>query len=95
MDSYFNRARHVVFNYVRDRLEKTDTTVENFTLDDVYVVWGCKTLQNSKALVSTTIPDGMYYEVTYDGNNECFYLDAYKKFENVKIEEISFVPQKG
>jgi hypothetical protein len=88
------RARGVVFDYVRDRLEKTDTTVDHFTVDDVYVVWGCKTLQNSKCLVSTTIPDGMYYEVTYDGNKSCFYLDAYKKFENVKIED-EFAPQKG
>ena len=28
---------------------------------DVYVVWNCKTLQNNKALLATTVPDGMYY----------------------------------
>lgn len=46
----------------------------------------CKTLQNSKALLSTNVPDGMYYEITYNGDkNEC-YLDAYKKWQNVLIE---------
>ena len=46
----------------------------------------CKTLQNSKALVSTTLPDGMYYELTYNGDKDELYLDAYKKFENRCID---------
>lgn len=57
-------------------------------MDNVFVVWFCKTLQNWKALVSTTIPDGMYYEVTYNGDKKEVYLDAYKKFENRKITEL-------
>lgn len=32
--------------------------------------------------ISTTLPDGMYYEVTYNKAKDEFYLDAYKKFEN-------------
>ena len=28
------------------------------------------------------MPDGMYYEVTYNGDKNEIYLDAYKKFEN-------------
>ena len=50
--------------------------------EDVYIVWMCKTLQNSKALLSTPLPDGMYYEATYNGDKQELYLDAYKKFEN-------------
>lgn len=78
------RAISIVYDYVSDHLEKTDTHV-TFALNDVYVVWFCKTLQNWKALLSTTLPDGMYYEVTYDGDKQCSYLDAYKKFDNVKV----------
>ena len=39
--------------------------------------------------MATTLPDGMYYEVTYNGDKQEWYLDAYKKFENrcIKIEE--------
>ncbi len=60
------------------------------TLDNVFIVWFCKTLQNWKALVSTTLPDGMYYEVTYNGDKKEVYLDAYKKFENRKIDEFPY-----
>lgn len=49
---------------------------------DVYVVWVCKTLQNNKALLSTTLPDGMYFEVTYNGDKKELYFDAYHKLEN-------------
>ena len=74
----------LVYEYVRARLEKTDTHV-TFGRDEVYVVWFCKTLQNWKALLSTTLPDGMYYEVTYDGDKQVAYIDAYKKFENISV----------
>ena len=50
---------------------------------DVFVVWYCKTFQNHKALLSTTIPDGMYYEFTYNGDDRELYMDEYKKWKNV------------
>lgn len=55
---------------------------------EVYVVWNCKTLQNNKALLSTTLSDGLYFEATYNGNKKELYLDAYKKLENrcIKVE---------
>ena len=55
----------------------------------VYVVWSCKTLGNNKALLSTVIPDGMYYEITHNGAKNEMYFDAYKKWENkcIKLEE--------
>lgn len=81
-----DRARGRVFDYVKERLEKTDTHV-TFGLDEVYLVWFTKTLQNWKALVSTTLPDGMYYEVTYNGDKRETYIDAYKKFDNVCVPD--------
>lgn len=55
----------------------------------VYVVWACKTLQNNKALLSTTLSDGLYFEATYNGDKKELYLDAYKKEKNVcvKVED--------
>lgn len=79
-------AKQTVLDYVRAHLDVTDNV--NVSINDIYVVWFCKTLQNWKALISTTLPDGMYYEVTYNGDKKEIYLDAYKKFENkcIKIQ---------
>ncbi len=82
---FMGRARQLVYEYVKPRLEKTDEI--QFCVDSVYIVWFSKTLQNWKALVSTTLPDGMYYEVTYSGDKRETYLDAYKKFDNVAIPD--------
>jgi len=85
-ETYIEKARRLVFQYIKPRLEKTDTHV-TFAEDEVYVVWFAKTLQNWKALVSTTLPDQMYYEVTYNGDNAETYIDAYKKFDNVCVPD--------
>lgn len=79
------KAKQIVFNYVKNHIDKTDNI--NFTLDDVYVVWFCKTLQNWKVLISTTLPDGIYYEITYNGNTGETYIDVYKKWENYTVKE--------
>ena len=78
-------AKKIVLDYTNEHIDKTDNV--QITLDNVFIVWFCKTLQNWKALVSTTLPDGMYYEITYNGDKKEFYLDAYKKFENRCIKE--------
>ena len=56
-------------------------------LEDVYIVWFCKVLQNWKALAGTHHGDGMYYEITFDGDKDCAYVDAYKKWQNVQMTE--------
>lgn len=76
-------CKNVVVDYFNSRVDKTDNM--QFTEDDVYIVCFSKTLQNFKALVSTAVSDGMYYEITYNGDKNELYLDAYKKWENKKI----------
>ena len=78
---FINFAKDQVVNYFNDRTDKTDKN-GHITTDDVFVVWYCKTLQNHKALLSTTVADGMYYEITFNGDKQEAYLDAYKKWEN-------------
>ena len=68
----------LVSDYIKEHLDKSDKTPEF----EVYIVWKCKILQNWKYLLVSTLPDGMYYELTYDGDKNRWYLDAYKKFEN-------------
>lgn len=77
-------CKEIVRDYSNEHLDKSDNV--KITLDDVYIVWSCKTLQNNKAMVSTTISDGMYYELTYNGDKKELYLDAYKKWENKAIK---------
>lgn len=78
-----NKAIAIVTEYVKDHLDTTDGNIDF----EVYTVWKCKALQNWKYLLSTTLFDGMYYELTYNGDKHEWYLDAYKKFENKVITE--------
>ena len=78
-----DKALEIVRQYIEEHLDKSDPKPKL----DVYIVWKCKTLQNWKYLISSTLPDGMYYELTYNGDKSEWYLDAYKKFENVVIPE--------
>lgn len=75
--------KHVV-GYFNEKADKTDQ--KQIAEDDVFVVWSCKTLQNHKALLSTTVSDGMYYELTYNGDKQELYFDAYKKWQNICFE---------
>lgn len=84
INQFIPKAKELVADYTNSHLDKTDGIV--FSKDNVYVVWYSKTLQNAKALLSTPLPDGMYYEVTYNGDKNEIYFDAYKKFENIRIE---------
>ena len=79
-DKFLKLCKEIIVNYYNERVEKTDGF--KITEDNVFIVWSCKTLQNNKALVSTTVSDGMYYELTYNGDKNELYLDAYKKWEN-------------
>lgn len=81
---FIKKCKEIVKEYTKEHLDKSDNVPEF----DVFVVWSCKTLQNNKVLLSTSLPDGMYYEVTYNGDKKEMYFDAYKKLENkcIKIE---------
>ena len=57
-------ALDIVRSYIMGHLDKSET-VPPF---DVFAVWKAKILQNWKYLISSTLPDGMYYELTYNGD---------------------------
>lgn len=84
-------ARDIAYRHIKSRLEKTDTHV-TFSKDEVYVVWFAFTLGSWKALISTSLPDGRYYEVTCknvggsDNANPVF-IDTYVKIDNTEYED--------
>ena len=78
------KAKQIVVDYFNSHVDVTDG--KQITTDDVYIVWFCKTLQNWKVLASTNISDGMYYEITHNGDKDETYVDAYKKWDNFKVK---------
>lgn len=83
--NYQEKAKQIVIDYYNEHVEITDN--KKLKESEVFIVWFSKTLQNWKALISTTISDGMYYEVTYNGDKKETYLDAYKKWENICVKD--------
>lgn len=83
--NYQEKAKQIVIDYYNEHVEITDN--KKLKESEVFIVWFSKTLQNWKALISTTISDRMYYEVTYNGDKKETYLDAYKKWENVCVKD--------
>ncbi len=79
---FLNICKAKVAEYHNQKKDKTDAAPA-MTVNDVFVVWYSKSLQNHKALLSTPVSDGMYYELTYNGDKKELYFDAYKKWENI------------
>jgi hypothetical protein len=85
VDQYHNKAKKLVLKHWTENRVAEDRLTANGvvpTVDDFYVVWFCKTLQNWKALVSTDLVGGVYYEVTHDGSKNRTYVDQYVKTSN-------------
>ena len=82
---FLEKAKQAVVDYFNRQADSTDKN-GRITADEVYAVWLVKALQNNKALLSTTVPDGMYYEFTWNGDKNEGYLDAYKKWKNVLVK---------
>lgn len=79
------KARQIVRDYFNSHVDVTDGV--QISIEDVYVVWFSKTLQNWKALVSTTVPDNKYYELTYNGDKGETYVDVYVKLDNQVVKD--------
>lgn len=76
---FLEKAKELVIDYFN---REVITDMSSISMDNVYVVWHCSLLGNHKCLISTTVPDGMYYEITYNSAKGEIYLDAYKKWKN-------------
>lgn len=84
--NYQEKARQLVTDYV-DSLQRQNHPDEDPLVFDVYIVWFAKTLQNWKAILGTTLPDGRLFELTYDGDKQTTYFDCYVKQDNFPIPD--------
>lgn len=90
-DQFIEKAKRLAVESYNNRLTGHPQADEvRISIDDVFVVWFSKTLQNWKALVSTTLPDeSAYFELTYDGDKKQTYVDLYEKLSNEAIPDVS------
>lgn len=73
------KAVSLVRKYLRKYIGDAEPTI--------FVVWQTQVLQNFKCSIAVTLPCWMHFELTYDGDRECWYLDAYDKVENLEIPD--------
>lgn len=72
-------------------VETAESGEYELTVDDLYIVWFAKILGNWKAMISTNQPgDGLYFEVTYNGEKNQTYVDIYKKSANHMFDHNHF-----
>ena len=83
---FLEKAKSLVVEYFNELHDKSMDSATMIGENDVFVVWFNYTLGNMKGLFSTTVPDGMYYEITYDPRCNKIYFDAYKKFHHKAVD---------
>ena len=74
------RAKKLVVDFYNANEERDPVAV-----DEVFIVWFCKTLQNWKALAATHRKDDLYFEITHNGDKDETYLDVYMKVGNIAV----------
>lgn len=77
------KACEIVWNYILKRLDSS----EPIPVFDVFIVWQCKVLQNWKFLIQSSLSEGIYYEVTYNGDTREWYLDVFRKSDGQVTSE--------
>ena len=89
MDHFLSICKRKLVEWYNEAFDNMSVYIqEKIDLSQVYVVWSCKTLQNYKALLSTSVSgDGIYVEFTYNGDKQELYMDVYHKIVNQKITE--------
>lgn len=73
--------------FVKNEIDSHYSSAVELPAYELYVVWFAKVLQNWKALVSTDMLDGKYFEVTYNGDKKETYIDVYVKTTNIAISD--------
>lgn len=83
-EQYISRAKELVADEFNDRFPAVKGSAGP---SEFYVVWFAKTLGNWKALVSTDLIPGQYWEVTHNGAKRETYVDSYVKHNNRAVPD--------
>lgn len=79
------KAKALVLEYIDKHTDRSNSNAK----PAIFTVWESQVLQNFKCMIVTTLPVGMCFQLTYDGDMKCWYLDAYRKVDNQEIVEVS------
>ena len=84
-DKYLKKTNHSEENEAfSDDVPERDIFSDNTPEYEVFVEWYSMTLQHFNARLSTTLFDGMHYEVIYNGDTDELYLNVYKEVEKIR-----------
>ena len=81
-EDFLKLCARKVAEYENARIDNTET----IDRDDTFAVWTCKTLQNSKAILSARNKGAYMYEFTMNGDSGEIYMDVYQKVINIPID---------
>ena len=82
-EKFIKKCKAIVRERIENEIADLSGTVPEFS---VFIVWSCKTLQNSKALVSASLKGAPYFEITLNGDKGEIYVDTYLKKSNECIK---------
>ncbi len=82
-ENFIEKCKEIVRERIENEIADLSGSVPDFR---VFVVWSCKTLQNSKALLSANLKGAPYFEITLNGDKGEIYVDTYLKKLNECIK---------
>ena len=87
-DKFINLCKDKIVDIFNSTVDKSSDVSVSILNDDVYEVWYSEGECENNALLSTTIPDGMYYESNYNNWINLLTIDSYKKYYNKCINDV-------
>ena len=87
-DKFINLCKDKIVDIFNSTADKSPDVSVSILNDDVYEVWYSEGECENNALLSTTIPDGMYYESNYNNWINLLTIDSYKKYCNKCINDV-------
>jgi Family of unknown function (DUF6275) len=82
-DRYLGLAKTLVADNYNDHHDETETPP--LDVDDIYIVWWVKVLNNWKAVLASSVVRGMVWMVSFNGGKSEAYIEIYRKINNVKV----------
>lgn len=82
-EDFIKNVKAIVLRLVQQQLDPSDRMT--VTIDNIYVVTYSFVMGEQKALISTTLSDGKYYECTYDKLNHVIYVTTYVRLTQTDI----------